>query len=215
MVRAYPETRTTATAQPASWTTTATMHLDALRACPEVSDRRGRIVPSVWRLDDARAHCSWGQTMRRTRRQSRSRRYVGVVVACFVAVAQGCGPAPAPITDGIGAQGFPVGTFTKDREDYVLGRVRIAWTFGPDGRWTEVPFALEGQTLNVPAVRGTYSVDGAILTIATNYPPEWGTSRHVWQMIAGRLWTTFVSSNVPGDAEWFDELDISPWIPVE
>lgn len=134
-----------------------------------------------------------------------------VALIALTALLTACGPRAAPIDPGIGPDGFPLGSFTKDVVDPEFGKIRLAWTFGIDGRWTEVPFALDGQTLPFPAVRGTYTVDRNVVTIATNYPPDWGTARHEWRLDGDRLWTTFVSSDVDGDADWFAVLDISPW----
>jgi hypothetical protein len=62
----------------------------------------------------------------------------------------------------------------------------LVWVFEPDGRYAEVPFALDGQTLKAPTVRGSYSDDGEIETLANDYPPNWGTSRHGWRMDGDR-----------------------------
>lgn len=138
----------------------------------------------------------------------------GLSAIALAGLLTACGSRGAPIAPGIRPDGFPVGTFTKDFVDPQLGNVRLAWTFALDGRWSEVPFALDGQTLPAPAVRGAYTVDGPIVTIATDYPPGWGTSRHEWRLGGDLLWTTFVSSDIAGDADWFAMLDVSPWTPT-
>lgn len=150
----------------------------------------------------------------------RRRRGLGLLLATLVMA--GCGfvpsdPAPpdSSIAAGIAAAGFPVGTYSKVFEDPPGRRVRLAWTFGPDGRWAEVPTALDGQTLPGGPIRGTYRIDGDRLTIATNYPPDFGTSEHTWRIEGSSLWTTFVSSELEGDQEWFAMLDPMPWVPLE
>jgi hypothetical protein len=139
---------------------------------------------------------------------------VGLVVASAVLVT-GCGASAeatrSPASSS--AAGFPIGAFSKEIADQELGRVRLVWTFGADGRWSEVPIALDGQTLKAPVVRGRYAVDGDSVTIATEYPPDWGTSRHRWRMDRGALWTAFIESDNPGDEDWFASLDTLPWTP--
>lgn len=110
--------------------------------------------------------------------------------------------------------GFPIGSFAKEVQEPQHGRIRLVWTFEDGGRWAEVPFALEGQSLNVPAVRGTYTVDGDTVTLATEFPPDWGTSHHTWRLEDDRLWTSFISSTNPDDADWFRALDDRPWISI-
>jgi hypothetical protein len=58
-----------------------------------------------------------------------------------------------------------------------------------------------------------YSVDGSDVTIATDYPADWGTSRHAWRMDGDVLWTVFLESDVPEDKDWFEALDSQPWTP--
>jgi hypothetical protein len=111
------------------------------------------------------------------------------------------------------ASGFPIGAFSKELRGPELGPVRLVWTFEADGRWAEIPLALEGQTLRAPVVRGHYTVDGDTVTIATEYPPDWGTSRHGWRMDGGDLWTSFIESDIPDDEDWFISLDSRPWTP--
>ena len=43
------------------------------------------------------------------------------------------------------ASGFPFGAFARRSSDPDLGRVRLVWVFEPDGRYAEIPFALDGQ----------------------------------------------------------------------
>lgn len=139
----------------------------------------------------------------------------GAIVA-LISVVGGCGtPAERSATPGgrVSASGFPLGSFAKEFEDPDLGRVRLVWTFREDGRWAEIPLALDGQTLPVPTVRGRYVVEGPSVTIATEYPPAWGTSRHEWRLEGDALWTTFASSDIADDAQWFAMLDARPWRP--
>jgi hypothetical protein len=135
------------------------------------------------------------------------------------AASAGCGgngsTTNASISPEIASSGFPLGTFTKEIRDPFLGRVRLAWTFAGDGRWAEVPEALDGQRLDAPVVRGSFGVTADTLTIATEYPPDWGTSEHTWRLEGRLLWTDFVSSDVDGDADWFAMLDTQPWVPLE
>ena len=136
-----------------------------------------------------------------------------VVAAALVTGLTACiGSASAPPTAGVDPEtGFPTGTFVKDFVDPPLGRVRLHWVFDPSGRWAEVPQALDGQALPVPPVRGTYRVDDGIVTIATDYPPGWGTSNHRWRLDGDELWTKFESSDNPEDEGWFAMLDGMPW----
>jgi hypothetical protein len=123
-----------------------------------------------------------------------------------------CAGSAAPPTAGVDpATGFPTGTFAKDFVDPPMGRVRLHWVFDPTGRWAEVPQALDGQALPAPPVRGTFRVEGDIVTIATDYPPGWGTSSHRWRLDGDELWTTFESSDNPDDEGWFAMLDATPW----
>ncbi len=130
----------------------------------------------------------------------------------LVAVAACGGTAPARGSDP--ATGFPRGVFSKEFDDPESGRVRLDWIFGPDGRWAEVPIPLDGQRQPSPVVRGTYVVEGDTVTIATTWPDGWGTSQHRWRLDGGDLWTVFVASDVPEDADWFAPLDTQPWRPV-
>ena len=136
-------------------------------------------------------------------------------------VVTGCGAPVAPTTrtgapsaNPVTPSGFPLGSFAKEFQDPELGSIRLVWTFEEGGRWAEVPFALEGQSLNVPAVRGTFTVDGDTVTLATEFPPGWGTSHHNWRLEGDRLWTSFISSTNPDDADWFRTLDDHPWVPI-
>ena len=59
-------------------------------------------------------------------------------------------PPRAPRRDAVErasdrAVGFPLGTFAKEISDPDLGHVRLVWTFEPDGRYAEIPFALDGR----------------------------------------------------------------------
>lgn len=130
-----------------------------------------------------------------------------VVAALLVA---GCaGEAPGSPDPAIVASGFPVGTYTKRFVEPTYGPTVTAWTFAPDGRWAEIP--LGGAPVGAKPIRGTFRVDGDILTFITNYPPGFGTSRHAWRLEGEDLWTTFLSSDNQGDAEWFAMIDPIPW----
>src|SRR3954469_13035600 len=105
----------------------------------------------------------------RPRSISRSASAVGVMLLATVVLAVGCGAsAPARGDHAAGPSGFPLGTYSKELSHPELGRVRLVWDFEPDGRYAEVPLALDGQTLKVPTVRGRYTVDGSTVTIATD-----------------------------------------------
>lgn len=137
-----------------------------------------------------------------------------VVLVLVAGIAASCTTARVPSSEhSIAPSGFPLGAFAKEIQHPDLGRIRLVWTFEPDGRYAEIPFALDGQTLLAPTVRGTYAVDGGTVTIATDYPPDWGTSRHGWRMDGDRLWTFFMDSDVPDDKDWFGSLDSQPWTP--
>jgi hypothetical protein len=137
----------------------------------------------------------------------------GILLVTGVLVAACTAPTSAPRDPAIAASGFPLGTFSKVLSHPDLGRVRLVWDFEPDGRYAEVPLALDGQTMKAPTVRGRYAVDGSTVTIATDYPPDWGTSRHAWRMDGDVLWTVFLESDVPDDKDWFEALDSQPWTP--
>ena len=152
----------------------------------------------------------------RTGPRSISRSASALVAIVLVAgiLAASCATARAPSSEHpLGASGFPLGAFAKEVQLPDLGHIRLVWTFEPDGRYAEIPFALDGQTLMAPTIRGRYVVDGETVTIATEYPPDWGTSRHGWRMDGDRLWTFFMDSDVPEDKEWFEGLDSQPWTP--
>jgi hypothetical protein len=145
---------------------------------------------------------------------SRSASILGVMALAAAALVGACASPRVPSSENpTAASGFPLGAFTKELSDGELGHVRLVWTFEPDGRWAEVPFALEGQTLRAPTVRGRYTVDGATVTIATDFPPDWGTSSHGWRMDGDLLWTSFIESDVPEDKDWYAALDSRPWTP--
>ena len=137
---------------------------------------------------------------------------LGAIVASVILAA--CAGASEPPSGTDPATGFPYGVFSKEVTDPDLGRVRLDWVFGPDGRWAEVPIPLDGQPQRSPVVRGTVAVDGDTLTIATGWPPDWGTSQHRWWVEGEDLWTAFRGSDVPGDAGWFAGLDARPWMPA-
>ena len=145
---------------------------------------------------------------------SRSPLVLGAMLLAIGVLALGCtASAPGPSDHPEGPSGFPLGTFSKELTDPELGRVRLVWDFEPDGRYAEIPLALDGQTLKAPTIRGRYTVDGSEVTIATDYPPDWGTSHHAWRMDGDVLWTVFLESDVPGDKDWFESLDSQPWTP--
>jgi hypothetical protein len=144
---------------------------------------------------------------------SRSASALGGILLAAGVLAAGCSAASPSRDHAVGPSGFPLGTFSKELSHPELGRVRLVWDFEPDGRYAEVPLALDGQTLNAPTVRGRYTVDGSTVTIATDFPPDWGTSRHGWRMDGDRLWTFFIESDVPDDKDWFEALDSRPWTP--
>jgi len=139
----------------------------------------------------------------------------GLAISLLVAAALAACSArvPGPPDPTIAESGFPLGTYVKDFIEPQFGSTRIAWTFEPDGSWAEVP--LEGAPIGVPPIRGTYTVSKDVVTIATTYPPDFGTSRHAWRFVDGRLWTTYESSDNPEDADWFAMLDRIPWTPLE
>lgn len=139
---------------------------------------------------------------------SRPRRLVAWLVIALLAA--GCAGEAATSPDpAIVASGFPVGTYTKRFVEPTYGPTVTAWTFAADGRWAEIP--VEGAPVGAKPIRGTFRVDGDILTFVTNYPPGFGTSRHAWRLEGEDLWTTFLSSDNEGDAGWFAMIDPIPW----
>ena len=130
---------------------------------------------------------------------------VSVIVAgCAGAARRGAAQGSDP------ASGFPLGAFTKEIDD-PSGRVRLVWTFEPDGRFAEIPQALDGQTLDWPTVRGTWTADADTVTIVVSFPDDHGTMRHGWRVDGDQLWTSLISSDNPSDTEWFGTLDVQPW----
>jgi hypothetical protein len=113
------------------------------------------------------------------------------------------------------ATGFPLGRFAKEIDDPSVGRVRLVWAFEPDGRYAEIPFALDGQALNFPTVRGTWTADDSTLVIDVSYPPEYAANRHGWRRDGELLWTYLISSDDPEDVDWFAPLDVQPWRPFD
>jgi hypothetical protein len=144
-------------------------------------------------------------------RSGRSWSAFAIAVAFGVAACASDSP-PSHGTDP--ASGFPRGVYAKEIDEPELGRIRLEWVFAPDGRWAEVPVPLDGQPQRAPVARGTYRVDGDAVTVAISWPPGWGTSTHRWRLDGDALWTTFVRSDVDGDAAWFGSMDIKPWRPV-
>lgn len=137
-----------------------------------------------------------------------------VVAIALAIVVAGCATGTPPAHGIDPSTGFPRGVFRKETTDPEVGHIRIEWVFGDDGRWAELPIPLDGQPQKGAVVRGTYAVDGDLVTIATDWPPGWGTSTHQWRMDGDALWTAFVSSDVDGDAEYFESIDSQPWRPV-
>jgi hypothetical protein len=132
-----------------------------------------------------------------------------VVVSAIVTGCAGASRSGAA-TGSDPASGFPLGSFAKEIND-PSGRVRVIWTFEPDGRFAETPQALDGQALDWPAVRGTWTADAQTVTIVVSFPQNFGTMRHGWRVDADQLWTSLISSDNPADKEWFATLDAQPW----
>ncbi|MEO6206899.1 MAG: hypothetical protein ABIP77_02945 [Candidatus Limnocylindrales bacterium] len=144
----------------------------------------------------------------------RGRGAIATVLVTFLAI--GCSglfgsPAPRGATD----EGFLLGAVAKDLEHPVFGRFRLIWIFAGDGRWAEVPVALDGQTIRIPAVRGTFVLDGQKLTLTPDFPPGLAPSDHAWRVEDDTLRTTF-ASGAPEDEDWFRSVvDGAPWRRVE
>jgi hypothetical protein len=140
-----------------------------------------------------------------------------LLVATVASSVAACASAARPSTEPGAldpASGFPLGSFAKEVHDPVAGRLRLVWTFAPDGGYAEIPFALDGQTLDWPPIRGTWAADADTVTVTTTYPPGWGTSTHGWRLDRDELWTYLVGSDNPEDADWFTTLDTRPWLPL-
>ncbi len=141
----------------------------------------------------------------------------GTMAMVLVAVlASGCtGLFGSPAPRGATVEGFPLGAVAKDLEHPGLGRFRLIWIFKGDGRWAEVPVALDGQTLRLPPLRGTFVLDGATLTLKPDFPPGMTPSNHAWQVEGATLRTTF-AAGAPEDEDWFlSVVDGAAWRPVE
>ena len=76
-------------------------------------------------------------------RSRRARRAGWVVAVAFAIVVGGCAGSSAPAPSGTTDAGFPLGSFSKELTEPIDGHVRVVWTFAPDGRFTEVQFALD------------------------------------------------------------------------
>jgi hypothetical protein len=135
-------------------------------------------------------------------------------IGLMLALVGACAAPSFPPAGVDPSTGFPYGAFAKEIDDPDFGRVGIHWSFTSDGRWAEIPHALDGQTLPIVPVRGRYAVDGDEVTMTTDFPPGMGTSVHTWRVDGEDLWTTFVSSDLPDDAAWFAGLDRQPWKPA-
>lgn len=137
--------------------------------------------------------------------------WVATLVTVLAIVAGCAGTSRSGAVQGSDpVSGFPLGAFAKEIDD-PSGRVRIVWTFEPDGRFAEIPQALDGQRLDWPAVRGTWTADADALTIVASFPQDYGTMRHGWRVDGDQLWTFLISSDNPADKEWFATLDTQPW----
>jgi hypothetical protein len=148
---------------------------------------------------------------------SRSLAGAVLLIAAGASALAGCTAAAPPSIDPGArdpASGFPLGSFSKEVHDPVAGRLRLVWTFEPDGGYAEIPVALDGQTLDWPPIRGAWAADTDTVTIATTYPPGWGTSTHGWRLDRDELWTYLVESDNPEDVDWFTTLDTRPWLPL-
>ena len=85
----------------------------------------------------------------RTGPRSISRSASMLVVIVFVAgypVAASCASARVPSSEHPIGAGVPAGGFAKEIQHPDLGHIRLVWTFEPDGRYAEIPIALDGQT---------------------------------------------------------------------
>jgi len=130
---------------------------------------------------------------------------MAIVAACAGASRS----VPAQGSDPV--SGFPLGAFAKEINDPTDGRVRLVWTFEPGGRFAESPQALDGQALDWPPVRGTWTADAEAVTIVVSFPHDYGTMRHGWRVDGEELWTHLISSDNPSDKDWFGMLDVQPW----
>jgi hypothetical protein len=186
-----------------------------VRDSPDVVRGAGRIVCSRRRGERRRQAGSEGASMGpcdASRQVARPAGALRSAVLCLaLAVAAGCAAAQ-PATGGRTAPpDFPVGAYAKEFQDPFLGRMQIDWVFDPSGRWAEIPIALDNQAIGASVVRGRFTVEGDTVTIAADYPPGIGTSRHEWRLDGDHLWTTFESSTNEDDAAWFALLDPTPW----
>ena len=118
------------------------------------------------------------------------------------------GPSAAPGT-GAALTGHPlVGTWTTSvtKADIAAGGItdpaaqnensgQFSWTFGADGSWTAVQQSLDGSPITNPVFRGTYTVDGDKLVMATEFPTDYRDNglHYTW--------------SIAGDAATFDVLD--------
>ena len=120
-------------------------------------------------------------------------------------------PAPSGTTDA----GFPLGSFSKEVDDPDGGRMRIVWTFGADGRFTEVPIALDGQRLD-PSRSAARSRPMARPSRSRRPSRRaWARARTAGGVDGDRLWTFLVESDNPEDKDWFEGLDSRPWEPYQ
>ena len=138
-----------------------------------------------------------------------------MVLATLLAIAACSGPGTStPPPAGVRPDGFPTGVFAKEFDDELLGPVRLSWVFAEDGGWAEVPEARAGQSMNTGPARGRYVVEGGLLTIEVDRPTFWGWTRHTWRLEGDQLITTYDSSELPFDEEFFATIDHLPWVRV-
>jgi hypothetical protein len=167
--------------------------------------RSRRIVRSI---HAAREHL---MSMRPPHRRTSAATWTVVVAIAFIVA--GCAGSTSPAPTGTTTAGFPLGSYAKEVDDPVVGRTRIVWTFTADGRFTEVPLALDGQRLDAYPIRGTFTAEDETVTIVATFPPDMGTSTHGWRRDGDRLWTFLIESDNPDDKAWFEGLDTRPWEP--
>jgi hypothetical protein len=136
-----------------------------------------------------------------------------LVLAAAGLLMASCGGPSASAPGGTTAAGFPLGSFEKRVDDPMVGPTRMIWTFTPDGRYTEIQLALDGQRVDAVPILGTFTADGDSVTIATSYPPGMGTSTHGWRRDGDQLWTFLIESDNPDDKDWFETIDSRPWTP--
>jgi hypothetical protein len=139
-----------------------------------------------------------------------------ILAAALVASVAACAEHAVTVPPDVAAAAsavppdFPAGTY---RLDVVEERLRMTWTLAADGTYLEIDERFDRAPQPGPVFYGTYSVDGAELTVEVANP---GASpvTFAWEVDdRGNLYLRFLDG-APFDRDWFAPLADLPWVPV-